>query len=61
MQESDLASVVQPGTQIGGEDRLHVIEAGSQYLPILKFVVLEKVLLDIEHLKRPAEIGRAHV
>jgi hypothetical protein len=54
MQESDLASVVQPGLQIGGEDRLHVVEARSRYLPILKFVVLVKVLMDIEHLKRPA-------
>lgn len=52
MQESDLPSVVQPGTKVGGEDRLHVVDAGSRYLPILKFVVLEEMLLDIEHSNR---------
>jgi hypothetical protein len=53
MQESVLASVVQPGTKIGGEGRLHVVDAGSRYLPILKFVFLEEMLMDIEHLNQP--------
>jgi hypothetical protein len=46
--ELELATVVQPRTKIGCEDRLQVVESGSRYLQTLKFVVLERMPVDIE-------------
>jgi hypothetical protein len=54
MQESELPIVVQPGTKIGAEHRLQVVQAGSRHLPMLQFVVLETMRMGIEHLKWPA-------
>jgi hypothetical protein len=40
--------VVRPGTKVGCEDWLQVVESGSRYLQILKFVVLERMPMGIE-------------
>jgi hypothetical protein len=46
--ELELVTVVQPRTKVGCEDWLQVVEPGSRYLQILKFVVLERMPMGTE-------------